>query len=61
VPDLTGTVVAIIDKQQDGCDGVTALSGEPFDAEILDGVRGRASRFGEWTFNRIGAEGSGEG
>jgi hypothetical protein len=127
VPDLTGTVVAIIDSQQDGRDAVAALSGEQFDAEILDGEEGRAYlsedheegmtgvvkklalafgdevrivdrldraledgrsvivvnvdedraaevatileehgghdmwRLGEWSFNRIGSEGSGEG
>ena len=127
VPDLTGTVVAIIDSQDEGRDAVAALSGEQFDAELLNGEQGRALltedqeegltavlkklalafgdevrivdrldraledgrsvivvnvdedraadvatvledhgghdmwRLGEWSFNRIGSEGSGEG
>lgn len=127
MPDLTGTVVAIIDSQEHGREAVAALSGEQFDAELLDGDQGRAYlseehedglsgvlkklalafgdevrivdrldraleegrsviivdadeeqapavatiledhgghdmwRLGEWSFNRIGSEGSGEG
>ena len=127
MPDLTGTVVAIIDSQEEGREAVAALSGEQFDAEFLDGEQGRAYltedheegltgvlkklalafgdevrivdrldraladgrsvvivdadeeqaaevatiledhgghdmwRLGEWSFNRIGSEGSGEG
>jgi hypothetical protein len=127
LPDLTGTVVAIIDSREYGRDAVAALSGGQFDAELLDGEQGRAYlsedheeglsgvlkklalaigdevrvvdrldraleegrsviivdadedraaevatiledhgghdmwRLGEWSFNRIGSEGSGEG
>jgi hypothetical protein len=127
VPDLAGTVVAIIDSEEDGREAVAALSGDQFEAELLDGEQGRAYlaedheeglssvlkklalafgdevrivdrldralkegrsvvivdadeeeaaavatiledhgghdmwRLGEWSFNRIGSEGSGEG
>jgi hypothetical protein len=127
VRELTGTVVAIIDSQEDGRAAVAALAGEQFEAELLQGEEGRAHlseddeggvsglmkklalafgdevrvvdrldkaleagrsvilvdvdeeqaadvatvlekhgghdmwRLGEWSFNRIGREGSGEG
>jgi hypothetical protein len=126
VPDLTGTVVAIIDSHENGREAIAALAGE-FDSELLHGEEGRANlsnddeaglsglmkklalafgdevrivdrldraleggrsvvvvnvdeeraaevavlledhgghdmwRLGEWSFNRIGREGSGEG
>lgn len=127
--ELTGTVVAIIDSQEDGDAAVAALAGEQLQAELLYGEEGRAHlsqedetgpsgvmkklalafgdevrivdrldraleagrsvvivdveddedkaadvarileehgghdmwRLGEWSFNRIGGEGSGEG
>jgi hypothetical protein len=127
VHELTGTVVAIVDTQDEGRNAIAALSGEQFDAELLHGEEGRAHlsqedesgvsalakklalafgdevrildrldkalesgrsvisvsvddeqaadvarileehggrdmwRLGEWSFNRIGSEGSGEG
>jgi hypothetical protein len=43
VHDLTGTVVAIIDSQDDAREAASALTGEQFDAVLLHGEEGRAS------------------
>jgi hypothetical protein len=42
VHDLTGTVVAIIDSQEDARQAASALTGEQFDAVLLHGEEGRA-------------------
>jgi hypothetical protein len=42
VHELTGTVVAIVDTQDEGRNAIAALSGEQFDAELLHGEEGRA-------------------
>jgi hypothetical protein len=42
VHDLTGTVVAIIDSQEDARAAASALSGEQFDATLFHGEEGRA-------------------
>jgi hypothetical protein len=42
VQDLTGSVVAIIDSQDDAQEAASALAGEQFDATLLHGEVGRA-------------------
>jgi hypothetical protein len=42
VHDLTGSVVAIIDGEEEGRAALVDLAGEQFDAELLHGEEGRA-------------------
>jgi hypothetical protein len=42
VHDLTGTVVAIIDSEEDARAAASALAGEQFDAALFHGEEGRA-------------------
>jgi hypothetical protein len=42
VHELTGTVVAVIDSEEDGSAAIAALAGDGFEAELLYGEEGRS-------------------